>query len=310
MPPDNSTAGRIWWSWGAPLVFILLWSSGFSFGKIGLQYAEPLTLLSARYACVIAVLLPVQCLLKLRWPATRRQWLNVSIVGLLIQFIYFSFSYIGMKHGVSAGTVALIVSLQPILVGIFSPALTGEKQNLMQWLGLVLGLGGAILVILSGSSLQAGSAFGIFMVVLSLFAMTGGVLYERVSSANSDSPHPVTSNIIQCAIGLFFCLPMALLLETNHIQFTWQFFGALAYLVLCNSIITISLLLAMVRRQQAARVSALFFLVPACASAVAMLMLDEHMAPLGWLGMAIAIAGVLLANAGPKVIRKDRELPA
>lgn len=299
-------ATSLWWAWGAPIVFILLWSSGFSFGKIGLQYAEPLTLLSLRYACVVVALLPIQAALGLRWPASRREWINVSVVGLLIQFVYFSFSYVGMKQGVSAGTVALIVSLQPILVGIFAPYLTGERQSYLQWLGLILGLAGAIIVIASGSALQTGSWSGLVLVVISLFALTAGVLYERVHSAQIAGPHPVTANIIQCAIGLVFCLPMALIMETNHIDLTWQFGGALAYLVFCNSIITISLLLAMVRRQQAARVSALFFLVPACASGVAMFMLGETMAPAGWAGMAVAVAGVLLASSGAALRTKTQ----
>lgn len=296
MTSATTPSSTLWWSWGAPIVFILLWSSGFSFGKIGLQYAEPLTLLSLRYACVVIALLPVQHLMGLSWPATRQEWTNICIVGLLIQFMYFSFSYVGMKQGVSAGTVALIVSLQPILVGICAPQLTGERQSRLQWLGLGLGLLGAVIVIASGSSLQAGSWIGLVLVIISLFALTAGVLYERVSSTAVTGPHPVTANIIQCAIGLVFCLPLALFLETNHVELTWQFGGALAYLVLCNSIITISLLLAMVRRQQAARVSALFFLVPACASVVAMFMLGETMAPVGWIGMAVAITGVLLAS--------------
>ncbi len=296
MTSATSPSSTLWWSWGAPIVFILLWSSGFSFGKIGLQYAEPLTLLSLRYACVVIALLPIQQVLGLSWPATRREWTNICIVGLLIQFMYFSFSYVGMKQGVSAGTVALIVSLQPILVGICAPQLTGERQSRLQWLGLGLGLIGAVIVIASGSALQAGSWVGLVLVVISLFALTAGVLYERVSSTAVTGPHPVTANIIQCAIGLVFCLPLALFMETNHVELTWQFGGALAYLVLCNSIITISLLLAMVRRQQAARVSALFFLVPACASVVAMFMLGETMAPAGWIGMAVAITGVLLAS--------------
>ncbi|PJX26545.1 EamA family transporter [Advenella sp. S44] len=299
MTSANPVTPSLWWSWGAPVVFILLWSSGFSFGKIGLQYAEPLTLLSLRYACVVIALLPVQAWLKLRWPATRQEWINTAIVGLLIQFAYFSFSYVGMKQGVSAGTVALIVSLQPILVGIFAPTFTGERQSARQWIGLVLGLAGAVIVILSGSALQVGSWVGLLLVFISLFALTAGVLYERVNRAAAVGTHPVPANIIQCAIGLLFCLPLALVTESNHIHLTWQFSGALAYLVLCNSIITISLLLAMVRRQQAARVSALFFLVPACASGVAMFMLGETMAPAGWIGMAVAISGVLLASYSP-----------
>ena len=290
-------APGLWWAWGAPIVFILLWSSGFSFGKIGLQYAQPLTLLSLRYVCVVLFLLPVKAAMHLPWPASRREWINISVVGLLIQFIYFSFSYVGMKQGVSAGTVALIVSLQPILVGIFGPWLTGERQNYIQWAGLVLGLAGAVVVITSGGSLQMGSGFGLLLVFISLFALTAGVLYERAHSTGAASTHPVTANIIQCAIGFIFCLPVALMMEDNHIHVTWRFTGALAYLVLCNSIITISLLLAMVRRQQAAKVSALFFLVPACAAIVAMFMLGETMPAAGWLGMALAVAGVLLAGS-------------
>lgn len=297
MTSVNRAAPSLWWSWGAPIVFILLWSSGFSFGKIGLQYAEPLTLLSLRYACVVIALLPVQYALRLRWPASRREWLNISVVGLLIQFVYFSFSYVGMKQGVSAGTVALIVSLQPILVGICAPYLTGERQSRLQWVGLALGLAGALIVIVSGSSLQTGTWTGLVLVVISLFALTGGVLYERTKSAGIAGPHPVTTNIIQCAIGLIFCVPLALFMETNRVDLTWQFGGALAYLVFCNSIITISLLLAMVRRQQAARVSALFFLVPACASVVAIFMLGETMPPAGWAGMTLAVIGVLLASS-------------
>lgn len=297
MTSANSASPSLWWAWGAPIVFILLWSSGFSFGKIGLQYAQPLTLLSLRYACVVLALLPVKAVLRLRWPATRKEWINISVVGLLIQFIYFSFSYVGMKQGVSAGTVALIVSLQPILVGIFGPSVTGERQSYLQWIGLLLGLVGAVLVIASGSSLETGNWLGLVLVFISLFALTAGVLYERISSVGATGIHPVTANIIQCAIGLVFCLPLALMMEDNHIHMTWRFTGALAYLVFCNSIITISLLLAMVRRQQAAKVSALFFLVPACAAVVAMFMLDETMAPAGWVGMAIAVAGVLLASA-------------
>src|SRR3546814_19239530 len=93
-----------------------------------------------------------------------------------------------------------------------------------------------------------------------------------------------------------FCLPLALLTEAPNIDWTWQFSSSLAYLVVCNSLISISLLLAMVRRQQAARVSSLFFLGPPGAAFMGMVLLGEALPLAAWLGMAGAAAGVGIAR--------------
>src|SRR3546814_512252 len=123
--------------------------------------------------------------------------------------------------------------------------------------------------------------------------MTAGGLYEKT---HSHPVHAVGANLVQCAVGLMFCLPLALLTEAPNIDWTWQFSSSLAYLVVCNSLISISLLLAMVRRQQAARVSSLFFLVPPGAAFMGMVLLGEAMPLAAWLGMAVAAAGVWIAS--------------
>jgi drug/metabolite transporter (DMT)-like permease len=74
--------------------------------------------------------------------------------------------------------------------------------------------------------------------------------------------------------------------------------GPLAYLVLANSLIATSLLLAMIRQGGAARVSALFFLVPPLAALIAWALLGEAMAPLAWAGTGLAAMGVALARTG------------
>jgi len=285
----------IWWRFGAPFVFVLFWSSGFAVVKVGLHYAPALLLLSMRYACVVAVLLPLQLAFRFPLPRTARQWLDLCVVGFLIQFVYFSTAFLGMKAGLSAGGIALIVSMQPILVGIASPMLTGEKVRLKQWCGLALGLAGAVAVIAAKSSIELASPWGVAFALCALLGMTAGVLYEK---RHSQQAHAIGANLVQCSVGLVFCLPLALLTETPHIDWTWQFSSALAYLVVCNSLISISLLLAMVRRQQAARVSSLFFLVPPGAALMGMLLLGEAMPPAAWLGMVIAAGGVWVASRG------------
>ena len=63
-------------------------------------------------------------------------------------------------------------------------------------------------------------------------------------------------------------------------------------------------MLAMIRRGEASRVSALFFFIPPIAALIAWLLIDEAMPPLAWLGTALAAVGVAIANRRPPYARK------
>ena len=123
--------------------------------------------------------------------------------------------------------------------------------------------------------------------------MTGAALYEKRFGT---SQHPVAVNLIQYAVGAAVTLPAALLTETAPILWDGTFVLVMAYLVLGNSLLAISLLLAMIRQGEVARVSALFYLVPPLAALFAWPMLGEALSPLGWAGMALAALGVGLAS--------------
>ncbi len=281
------------WLIAAPSVFLLLWSAGFGVAKLGLQHANPMTLLALRYVCVLVVLAPFALILRPPVPRTLRGWLDVAVVGFLIQVAYFGLCYLAFKSGVSAGGVAIIVCLQPILVALTAPRLVGEQVSRLAWFGLALGLSGAVVVILSRSSVEAGNSFGILCTIGALFGITGGTLYEKRFGV---SHHPVTSNMIQYAVGAAFCLPLAWATENLHVDWNPEFAAVLAYLVLGNSLLAMSLLLAMIRVGEVSRVSALFYLVPAFSALFAWPLLGEAMPPLAWVGMGLAGLGVALAS--------------
>jgi drug/metabolite transporter (DMT)-like permease len=75
-----------------------------------------------------------------------------------------------------------------------------------------------------------------------------------------------------------------------------EHFAVLAYLIIGNSLVAITLLLAMIRAGEVARVSALFYLVPPLSALFAWPLLGEAMPPLAWAGMALAGLGVILAR--------------
>lgn len=278
---------------GIPLIFLMLWASGFSVAKIGLRHVEPLTFLAMRYACVVAILLPIQCLLKLPLPCNRKGWTDLCVIGFLIQFVYFGGTYLALRAQLSVGALALIVSMQPILVGIASPLSTGEHVSHRQWLGILCGFAGAAIVIVSKSSVEAPSLNGVLLAIAALLGMSAGVLYEKRTHS---SQHLVVATLVQCGVGLVLTLPFAWLLETGHIEWTAGMLLSLGYLVICNSLIAIMLLLFMIRRQQAAKVASLFFLVPPSAALMASLLVGEAMPAPAWGGMALAAVGVWVAN--------------
>ncbi|MBP9184248.1 MAG: DMT family transporter [Fuscovulum sp.] len=289
------SSSRPLWLLAAPAIFLILWSAGFAVAKIAVAHAAPLTVLALRYGLALALLIPVALVVRPRFPSPRGI-LDVAVVGFLIQVVYFGLCYVAFKSGVSAGGVAIVVCLQPILVALIAPRIVGETVDRRGWIGLVLGLAGAALVILGRSSVQAESAFGIACTVLALFGITAGTLYEKRFGA---SHHPVAANLIQYAVGAAFCLPAALLTESLAVDWVPEFLWAMAYLVLANSLLALSLLLAMIRAGEVSRVSALFYLVPALSALCAWPMLGEAMPALAWAGMALAGLGVALVSRKP-----------
>lgn len=280
-------------AWGrlAPLVFLGIWSGGFIALKIGLQYADPLTFLALRYACVIVLLLPLLFWLQPSFPKTMKAWLALIGVGLFLQAGYFSFTYLSLYHGLSAGTVALIVNQQPILVGLLIPFMTQERVTSIRWIGLLLGVIGASIVIVSNSGASAGSATGVLFGLLALMSITGSTLVEKRCGAPT---HPVTANLVQCGVGLLVSAPLSLAIEPMHVDWTWPLVSSLAYLVVGATILAITLLLTMIRRGEASRVSALFFMVPPTTALLAYIVLDEKLVLAAIPGMLLAVGGIFL----------------
>jgi drug/metabolite transporter (DMT)-like permease len=276
----------------APVVFVVLWAGGFTAIRLGLDHTGPLMLQLIRYAIVVAGLLPLALLLRpaLPGPAQLRQ---LAVTGVLMQFGYFAGCNLATANGLSPSGLALIVCLQPIAVALLAPALAGETIGLRRWAGLLLGLVGAALVILGGGTLPAGLGLGLVFAFAAMAVLTGSAFHER---KHGRPCHPVIANLVQFSVGLALTLPLALLTEDLRVT-DWRGLGwPIAYLVLCNSLLATSLFLWMLRRGEAARVSALFFLVPPVAALIAWIVLGQVMPPLAWLGTALAAAGVALVR--------------
>lgn len=281
------------WLQLAPFIFLLLWSGGYGVAKVGLAYAAPMTILALRFGLVVVAMAVLWAALRPPLPQSRAEWGHLAIVGLLIQSVYFGMSYCALEAGVAVGTLALLMTLQPILVALIAPRWTGERAGLKQWSGLILGLVGAGMVIGARSAVESPSLMGFVFAMIGLGGIVTASLWEKRFGLRH---HPVTSNLVGYAAGLLGILPLLALQEDLSINWSWPFVGVLFYLVVGNSLLAVGLLLAMIRVGDVAKVSALFFLVPPLAAVIAWVMLGEVMPPLAWGGMALAGVGVVLAT--------------
>lgn len=293
-PATTEKAPRPAWLTAAPFLFVSLWSGGFTAIKLCLPHAEPMTLQVMRYLTVVTVLLPLWVVL--RPPRLERATLMHLIrMGLLVQFAYFAAMNLAMANGMGPGTIALLIGLQPVLVALLAPAVVGDPPvGLRGWIGLMLGMAGAAMVISSGSGFAASGWIGLGFALLALSVMTAGALLERKSGRPT---HLVTANLVMCSVALAASIPVAWVTETMVVDWAPELFIGLGYMVFVNSLISLSILFAMLRHGEAARASSVFFLVPPLAAFIAWMVLGDEMAWLAIAGTAVAVIGVALVVA-------------
>jgi len=279
------------WLAPMPLLFVVLWSTGFIAAKYGLPYAPPFSFLILRCLGAILLLSPVVLLTGAPWP--RGRIAHVAVAGLLLQAGYLGGVWSAIKIGMPAGLSALIVGMQPILTAIAAP-LIGERVTRRQWLGLLLGLAGVALVVAARINLSGLSPLAIGFCLLALLSITAGTMYQKHFCPRFDLR---TGTIVQFSATVLVMLPLAMLLEDfgprlANVHWTPQFVGALLWSILALSIGAIFLLFRLISRSDATKVTSLLYLTPPTTAVMAWLMFGEKLGALGLAGMAVAVLGV------------------
>ena len=279
------------WIAAMPLLFVLLWSTGFVVAKFGLPYAPPLTFLFLRFAGVLAVLVPLVLLMHAPWPVGKMR--HIAVAGILLQAGYLAGVWCAIKLGMPAGLAALMVGMQPVLTAFAAP-LIGESVRGRQWVGLILGLSGVALVVANKITLTGLSWESIGLCLFALLSITIGTLYQKRYCAHFDLR---TGTAIQFAASLIVILPFAIAFEhltpsLEAVQWTPQFIGALLWSIFALSIGAIFLLFALIRKSAATRVTRLLYLTPPTTAVMAWIMFGEAFSIIGIAGMVLAVIGV------------------
>lgn len=275
-----------------PLLFVLLWATGFIGAKLGLPHTEPLTFLFIRYLIVIALMTILALAMRAPWPRDARHWFHIGVSGLLVHALYLGGVFTAISKGLPAGVTSLVVGMQPLFTAVGAGWLLGETVLRRQWAGLVLGFIGVGLVV-SG---KIGAGFGIealWPALAALFGITAGTLYQKRFCPSFDWR---TGAIAQFAPSAVVTFIVAALTENFRVDWTGEFVFALGWLVLVLSIGAISLLNWLIRHGSAVNIASLFYLVPPCTALIAWALFGETLSGIALFGMGLAVGGVYLAR--------------
>ena len=275
-----------------PWVFVGIWSTGFVAARLAMPHAPPLTFLCWRYAFSLLAFGAWIAAAGLPWPRGRAQWGHLAVSGVLMHAGYLGGVWAAVKAGIPAGTVALIVGLQPLLTALWVNGRGQQRVAPLQWLGLALGLVGLALVVWPKLGRGEVTGFNLALSGLALLSITVGTLYQKRHVQPTDVR---TANFVQLGAALLVSLPLALL-EPGGMQWQPELVVALAWSVLGLSLGGSSLLFMLIQRGAATRVTSLFYLVPPCTAVLAWFLFDEQMAGLAWGGMALCALGVGLVR--------------
>lgn len=291
------------WLRAMPVVFVLIWSTGFIVARYGMPYAPPMKFLAMRYALSMVCFLPWIYLAKVAGPSSRAQWGHLAVTGMLMHAGYLGGVWAAVKLGMGSGLVALMVGLQPVLTALWlswsASQGTGTNEGVTprQWLGLLLGFAGLMLVVSTKLGYGEATALNLSLAVLALLSITIGTLYQKRFVAPCDVR---AANCVQLAAALAVTLPLALL-EAEPIQFTASFGWAMAWSVLGLTVGGSSLLYLLIQRGAATAVTSLLYMVPPTTALMAWALFAEAVTKASLAGTVLtALAVWLVVRAGNK----------
>ena len=270
------------------LAFAVMWSSAFTSARIIVASAPPLTALSLRFLVSGLIGVLIALALGQSWRLTRAQWRATIIFGICQNALYLGLNFVAMQT-IEASLAAIIASTMPLLVGLASWALLGERIGLLGGLGLVAGVIGVTVIM--GSRLQGGAdLYGLALCVGGVLALTLATLTVRGATSGGNFLMIVG---LQMLVGSLVLGVAGLSIETIRIDWSWQLVAAFLYTTLIPGLAATLVWFKLVNRIGAIKAATFHFLNPFFGVVIAALILSESLGVWDMVGVVVVMIGIL-----------------
>jgi len=275
-----------------PFLFVFFWSSAFVSGQIIVRSASPFASLSFRFIIVAFGFLIFAFIFKDKIFVKISLIFQSAVTGIFFHGFYLGGVFFSYSVGLSATLSALIVGLQPVLTNILSGPILKEKVTITQWIGILLGLIGTILVI----GLDIGKTIPILGIIASIVALIGATTAIIWQKKFTNQLSLTINNFYQAIAASIFLFFVSILFEVSYINFTKSFIFSMGWQIIMVSFGAFTILMYLIKIGSASKTSNLFFLVPPTTAIMAWMVLEEELYKHDLIGLMIAAIGVYIAT--------------
>jgi drug/metabolite transporter (DMT)-like permease len=278
----------------APGIFVIIWASGFIVAKYAFQNSDVIFFLSIRLFIAAAILAVITKAMKQSLRLSKNELVASIAIGIALHAIYLGGVWQAIAEGSPSGIASVITSLQPVLVSIVAIRLLGEALTRRQFFGLILGLLGVILVLKPAFS--GAGEMTVLALILLLAALSGSTSATLMQKKLGKSIPLLAGTTYQFLFAGAVLGVYSLAAGETSIEWNLQSSLAMAWAVLVTSIVAILLLLWMLTKGSAARVSSLLYLVPPMTAIQAFILFGEKLNPQAIIGIAMTALGVAMVQ--------------
>ncbi len=283
-------------------VLVLAWSSSFSVVKVGLDYAPPVLFAGGR-TLLSGVIMSAVALVWGGSPNLRRDWRVFAFLGMFNVVLFIGAQTFAVLY-LPSGTAAVLIYLQPILVGVLAWTVLGEPLTATKVAGLLLGFAG-IAAVSSGGLLDAAgevTLVGVVSGVASALSWAVGTVgfkrYEaRISTLWAVALPFLAGGAALTVLGLF-------LEPLSGVSWSGPLVSSVLYSAFIGTGLAWLLFFGLVRAGEASRVASFIFVVPLAAVVIGAVVLDEALGLTLLAGAALIVSGIYLVNRTPREAKR------
>jgi len=276
---DNSTLVAC----GSTLLFVMLWSFGAIFARLGLDYASPFAFLVLRFvlACLALALIAARLGTWLPAPGLRGR---TALAGLTMIGGYSICYLLALDRGLTPGVLATLLGVQPILTLM----LLERGSSALRLLGLLVALAGLALVV--GDSLLHSPlpVSGVLFALGALACITLGAIVQKGLAQDPIRALPLQYAL--CLLASLLWLPS----QPWHVEYDTGLLLPLLWMGLVISVGAQLLLYRLIRAGNLVNVTSLFYLVPIATALLDYLLLGNLLSRNAMGGMLAILLGLAL----------------
>ena len=289
------------------ITIYVLWGSTYFGIKVAIESLPPFLMAGSRFL-VAGLLLTVWIACNGGFKATRRQWMDNSIIGALL-LLGGNGLVCWSEQKIPSGIATLIVSLGPLFIVLLDWAVfatsrdksRGSQPHPITFAGVALGIVGLAVLVgpeLGGNNPMHLEPWHVGGLVLACFCWSVGSIYTRYARTPAE---PFTAAAIQMLAGSG-CLFITSLLMGEPLHFepgavTSRSMLAWSYLIVAGSLVGFTTFVWLMKHCSPARVSTFAYVNPVVAVFLGWLLADEPVGPRMLIAAAIIIAGVAIITA-------------